>query len=95
MKPQVAKLLEWHINADEPVVADYNTENRPDDWFDPSTPYRMSDHDPLIVDLNLTGGASPGSVPKALVLGAVPVVLLLAWLALRGWRRRGSRAGHT
>ena len=88
LNPQVEKLLEWHINADEPVAADYNTEKRPDDLFDASTPYRMSDHDPLIVDLKLTGGAGAGSVPGGLVVAAVPVVLLAAWLALRSWRRR-------
>jgi Ca2+-binding RTX toxin-like protein len=57
----------WHINADEPVELDYN-----DDVRDPAEadferessalpiyapdPYRSSDHDPVIVGLDLGGG---------------------------------------
>ena len=42
----------WHINADEPDIFDYNTENKPDDHYTP-TPYRAADHDPLIASFNL------------------------------------------
>ncbi|MEZ4515742.1 MAG: hypothetical protein R3C44_02510 [Chloroflexota bacterium] len=53
---QVTAVTEWHINADEPSVLDYNT-----DFKSPgqivslyaSDEYRMSDHDPVLVDLNL------------------------------------------
>ena len=38
----------WHINTDEPSVIDYNTEYKPQDLYTP-TPYRASDHDPVIV----------------------------------------------
>jgi len=52
---QVAGVIEWHINADEPRVLDYNLEfNRDPDLFDGSTPYRASDHDPLLIGLVLT-----------------------------------------
>jgi predicted extracellular nuclease len=52
---QVAAVVEWHINADEPRVLDYNLDaDRDPDLFDGSTPYRASDHDPLIIGLNLT-----------------------------------------
>ena len=52
--PQVVDVLEWHINADEPPVLDYNlTETRDPALFDPDTPYRASDHDPVIVGLDL------------------------------------------
>ncbi len=48
---QVTGFGEWHINADEPYFNVYDkikVENyRPD-------PYRASDHDPLVVGLNLT-----------------------------------------
>jgi hypothetical protein len=37
----------WHINTDEPSVIDYNTEYKPQDLYTP-TPYRSSDHDPVI-----------------------------------------------
>ena len=43
---------EWHINADEPSVIDYNTEFKPDDRYTP-TPYRSSDHDPVVLGVDL------------------------------------------
>lgn len=49
---QVVDATEWHINADEPVVIDYNTENKPQDLYN-ALPYRASDHDPVVVSLNL------------------------------------------
>ncbi|TAF75340.1 MAG: ExeM/NucH family extracellular endonuclease [Bacteroidetes bacterium] len=43
----------WHNNADEPTVLDYNTDfGRPAYVYD-AGPYRSSDHDALIVGLNL------------------------------------------
>lgn len=42
----------WHINADEPSVIDYNLEYKPQDLYTP-TPYRSSDHDPVLVGLAL------------------------------------------
>lgn len=58
---QVHAATEWHINADEPRVLDYNEE-----FLSPgqvgslynADPYRASDHDPLIVDLALGGSVS-------------------------------------
>ena len=49
----------WHINADEPTVIDYNVEFKqpacaacgPDYYT--ATPYRSSDHDPVVIGLNL------------------------------------------
>ena len=52
--PQVAETLEWHVNADEPSLYDYNLENGRDAaLFDPATPFRSSDHDPVIIGLDL------------------------------------------
>lgn len=52
--PQVVETIEWHINADEPPALDYNLENgRDPDLFDANSPYRASDHDPVIVGLDL------------------------------------------
>ena len=52
---QVAGAIEWHINADEPPLLDYNLEfGRDPGLFDGTTPYRSSDHDPLIIGLDLT-----------------------------------------
>jgi uncharacterized protein len=54
---QVTGATEWHVNADEPIALDYNLEfksaNHQNTLYDPG-PYRSSDHDPLVVGLNLT-----------------------------------------
>jgi predicted extracellular nuclease len=53
--PQVMDTVEWHINADEPRVLNYDLEsNRDPALFDSTTPYRASDHDPLLIGLDLT-----------------------------------------
>ena len=52
LKSQVTGVGVWHINADEPTVLDYNTEFKTDDRYAP-TPYRASDHDPVLVALTL------------------------------------------
>jgi uncharacterized protein len=49
---QVKDVTIWHINADEPSVIDYNTEFKPQDLYTP-TPYRSSDHDPVVIGLDL------------------------------------------
>lgn len=52
---QVVATIEWHINADEPALLDYNLENGRDPaLFNPASPYRSSDHDPLIIGLDLS-----------------------------------------
>ena len=52
---QVSEAIEWHINSDEPQLLDYNLENGRDaNLFDPTLPYRASDHDPVIIGLDLT-----------------------------------------
>jgi predicted extracellular nuclease len=48
----------WHINADEPLILDYNTEFNPPGLYEPNA-YRSSDHDPLVVGLDLTQPAEP------------------------------------
>lgn len=53
---QVTGSADWHINADEPVILDYNTNfktNQPGMYA--ADPFRTSDHDPVIVGLNLVG----------------------------------------
>ena len=53
--PQISQASAWHINSDEPVALDYNTEyGRDPALFDATSPYRTSDHDPIIVDLDLS-----------------------------------------
>ncbi|HEY0491787.1 MAG TPA: ExeM/NucH family extracellular endonuclease [Telluria sp.] len=52
LSPQVADATEWHNNADEPEVIDYNLDGKPQDLY-VSNAYRASDHDPVVVSLAL------------------------------------------
>ena len=77
----------WHINADEPIILDYNVEFKntagctaasctSPDYYAP-TPFRSSDHDPVLVGMalvapRLTLTPSPQSF-GTIVLGAGPV----------------------
>jgi predicted extracellular nuclease len=61
LQAQVAGVTVWHINADEPVILDYNTEFKTDDRYAVS-PFRSSDHDPVLVGLTLAADA-PASAP--------------------------------
>ena len=50
---QISGVAEWHINADEPPLLDYNLEfGRDAGLFDATNPFRASDHDPVIVGLD-------------------------------------------
>lgn len=49
---EVTGATEWHINADEPAVIDYSEYYNPEGYYSPDA-YRASDHDPVIVGLNL------------------------------------------
>ena len=54
---QVTGTTTWHINADEPPVLDYNTDFKSQEQVEglyAPTPYRSSDHDPVLVGLELT-----------------------------------------
>ena len=52
---QVTGATEWHINADEPDALDYNLDfGRNPSLFDGTNPFRTSDHDPLIIGLDLS-----------------------------------------
>jgi uncharacterized protein len=49
----------WHINADEPLILDYNLDFGRDPALYQPNAYRTSDHDPLIVGLSLPGNQAP------------------------------------
>lgn len=52
---QVTGITEWHINADEADALDYNLDfGRAAAIFDGTVPVRVSDHDPLLIGLDLT-----------------------------------------
>ena len=57
---QLTGVAHWHINSDEPSVIDYNTEFKSQDLYT-ATPYRASDHDPVLIGLNL---AAPVPAPN-------------------------------
>ena len=61
MRAQVSGVAHWHSNADEPVAIDYNLEFKTDDRYAP-TPWRASDHDPVVVGLRLAPDA-PAALP--------------------------------
>ena len=55
LAPQVTGTTTWHINADEPDLFDYDTtfkSDAQDALYEPNA-YRSSDHDPVIVGLDL------------------------------------------
>jgi predicted extracellular nuclease len=56
LTPQVLYAADWHINADEPISLDYNTEFKSTAQianFYSADAYRSSDHDPLVVSFKL------------------------------------------
>jgi uncharacterized protein len=57
LNTQITDVRHWHINSDEPSVIDYNTEFKPQDLYT-ATPYRASDHDPVLIGLSL-GAPTP------------------------------------
>jgi predicted extracellular nuclease len=49
---QISGVLIWHANTDEPSVIDYNEDFNPAGYFN-ADPFRSSDHDPVVIGLNL------------------------------------------
>lgn len=70
--PQVTAAATWRINADEPGVLDYNLEfksaGQQSGLYAPDA-YRSSDHDPLVVALNL-GFTRVGTAGNDLLMGS-------------------------
>ena len=75
LQTQVAGADKYHINADEPSVLDYNTEFKSagqiTSLYAPDQ-YRSSDHDPVIVGLNLTPSLSATLVASTSVCAGSP-----------------------
>jgi hypothetical protein len=75
---QVAGVTEWHINADEPIALDYNAEFKSPGQvasFYSDDAYRSSDHDPVLVgiDLNAAPTVDAGGPYSVVEGGSVPV----------------------
>ena len=62
LTPQVTGVVEWHINADEPAALDYNDHNQPVLYNVDS--FRASDHDPVVVGLDLEGSSGTIIIQK-------------------------------
>ncbi|RKG38313.1 ExeM/NucH family extracellular endonuclease [Acinetobacter rongchengensis] len=94
--PMVKRAFAWHINADEPTALDYNEEYKTDEQirtFYNADAFRSSDHDPVIVDLDLndsnsteadTKRSSGGSTSLWSVLG---LILLTVAATLRRYKK--------
>ncbi|MDT7856420.1 ExeM/NucH family extracellular endonuclease [Rubrivirga sp. S365] len=65
---QVTGATVWHINADEPDLLDYDTDFNDPRFYEP-TPFRASDHDPVLVGLALGGGAQAAACSASSPLG--------------------------
>jgi predicted extracellular nuclease len=65
---QVTGAADWHINADEPKVIDYETRFNPPGYYSPD-PYRSSDHDPALIGLTL---APTGTEPLTPTIPVTP-----------------------
>jgi predicted extracellular nuclease len=64
---QVTGAADWHINSDEPDLLDYDTSFKPpaqEAIYQPNA-YRSSDHDPVIVGLDLT---VPDTTPPSVTI---------------------------
>ncbi|MGC3955028.1 MAG: ExeM/NucH family extracellular endonuclease [Propionicimonas sp.] len=68
---QVTGVGHWNINANEPDIIDYDTSFKSAGQaalFDPTTPYRSSDHDPVLVGLKLKSKLKVTASPNVLLL---------------------------
>ena len=75
LQGQVASADKWHINADEPSVLDYNTNNKSASQITSlynADPFRASDHDPVLIGLNLTPSLSATLVASTSVCAGSP-----------------------
>ena len=62
---QVTGVAEWHINADEADAFDYNLDfGRNPNLFDGEIPFRVSDHDPLVIGLDLENDSPETNIPQ-------------------------------
>lgn len=79
---KVGRVTEWHINADEPRILDYNQEFNPAYLFQANA-FRSADHDPIIVDIE-----GPNAVPlPRWGAGGIAVLLLVFGAFVSGLRR--------
>ena len=83
LSPRIAGAAHWHIDADESSAQDYNLEFKQPacaacapDPFDASLPFRASDHDPVVLGLNLYKTLYGSALRGALVGSAGDDILI-------------------
>lgn len=90
---KVKKAFAWHINADEPTVLDYNEEYKTNEQkvlFFAEDPYRSSDHDPVIVDIDLQDPENKPSTQNS-SSGSFGWLSILGLLGLTGYSLRSRK----
>lgn len=91
---QVTGATKWHINADEPVLLDYNTElgssGTKSGTLYNADPYRASDHDPVVVGLDV-GVTLTGTKQGDLIVGTSGADRIAAGQARDGIYGGGGR----
>ena len=83
---QIAGVKPWHANADEPSIIDYNVEYKypiqtyyPDDLF-AADGYRASDHDPIVIGLNLPTPVVTSISPNMKMAGSATFTITVTGL---------------
>jgi uncharacterized protein len=83
LAPQVTGADKWHINADEPISLDYNTEFKSaaqqTSLYAPD-PFRSSDHDPALVGMNIVAKCAIDADGNGLVEAKNDALLVLRYL---------------
>ncbi|MEJ1971089.1 MAG: ExeM/NucH family extracellular endonuclease [Lacunisphaera sp.] len=97
---QVFSTATWHVNSDEPVYYDYNLEDKDatQQAINAGTPYRYSDHDPVVIGVQLNAAPVVTTAPVAQTVTAGSSVTFS--VAATGspaptfqWRRNGVAIG--
>lgn len=88
IQSKVTNTTVWHINADEPRALDYNTEFKSAGQvtgFYANDTYRASDHDPIIVTLNMGSELAVTMLDANAPISASPIILLVVLVATLGF----------
>jgi predicted extracellular nuclease len=97
---QVRSTATWHVNSDEPVYYDYNLEDKDaaQQAINAGTPYRYSDHDPVVIGVQLD--AAPVVVTSPVAQTVVSGTSVTFSVAASGspaptyqWRKDGIAIG--
>jgi len=81
----VKRAFAWHINADEPTALDYNEEYKTDEQiaaFYSDDAFRSSDHDPVIVDMDLNENISSNPDTGKISGGSMGIWSMLTLMGL-------------